>query len=98
MTSRNEGGPGVVTEALACTTPVLCTRIPAAEGLLGSDYPGLFPVGDEVELARLLARIEGEPAFLETLRSRCLDLRASVSPEREARALAELLAALAPPS
>ena len=56
VTSHNEGGPTVVTEAFACGVPVLSTRIPAAEGLLGVDHPGLFPTGDEEALASLLLR------------------------------------------
>ncbi|MAF65354.1 MAG: TIGR04348 family glycosyltransferase [Planctomycetes bacterium] len=98
VTSVNEGGPGVVTEALACTTPILSTRIPAAEGLLGADYPGFFGVGEVGELARALGRIENDPAFLDVLRARCAALRASVDPAREQRDLERLLEGLTLPA
>lgn len=96
LSSQNEGGPAVVTEALACGTPVLATRIPAAEALLGREYPGLYPVGDEEALAALLLRCETEPSFLAELRTCCLALRDSVRPEREAADLARLLEELVP--
>ena len=94
LTSKSEGGPAVISEALACRLPILATRIPATEGLLGDDHPGLFPVGDEHALASLLERCEGEPSFLAALRRRSEALSAGVTPEREADELAKLLAAV----
>jgi len=91
VTSRNEGGPSVVPEAIACGLPLLSTRIPAAEGLLGADHPGLFAVGDEEGLRDLLARAESDGPFLAELARRSEALRSSVDPERERRALEELV-------
>ncbi|MFT7668877.1 MAG: putative glycosyltransferase (TIGR04348 family) [Planctomycetota bacterium] len=94
VTSHSEGGPAVVTEAIACGIPVLSTRIPAAEGLLGDDHPGLFPVGDEKALAVLLERCESDPSFIAELRERSVKLLPTVDPCREAQDLKQLLAEL----
>jgi putative glycosyltransferase (TIGR04348 family) len=85
LTSKAEGGPAVISEALACGTPILATRIDAAVGLLTNDYPGLFPVGDDRELARLLVRFETDKAYRKELMTWCRRLRKSVSPARERR-------------
>src|SRR5690606_34902932 len=85
LTSRAEGGAQVISEALVCGTPVLATRIDGVVGLLGDDWPGLFPVGDATTLARLLERAEDDPAFLADLegRARALAPLHSIEHERE---------------
>src|SRR5439155_26777664 len=57
VTSEMEGGANVVSEALAAGTPVIASRIPAMEAILGRSYPGLFPLGSTEGLARLLAEL-----------------------------------------
>jgi len=94
VTSEMEGGANVVSEALAADTPVIASRIPAMEAILGRSYPGLFPVGSTEALARLLSRAERDPAFLAELRRRCRARRGVVSPARERAALRRLLAEL----
>jgi glycosyltransferase involved in cell wall biosynthesis len=94
VTSEMEGGANVVSEALAADTPVIASRIPAMEAILGRSYPGLFPLGSTEELARLLSRAERDPAFLAELRRRCRARRGVVSPARERAALRRLLAEL----
>lgn len=96
LTSHMEGGARVIGEAVVHGTPVLSTRIAAAEGLLGSDYPGLFPVGDDAALAALLLRCEGEPGFLDGLRRWCRGRADLFDPERERRALLALVGELLP--
>ena len=68
LSSLSEGGANVRSEAAAAGVPVLATRIEGSVGLLGRDYPGYFPVGDTEALARLLIRIETDPAFLKRLK------------------------------
>ncbi len=100
LTSENEGGPAVITEAIACGVPVLSTRIPAAEALLGPLHPGLFARGDATALLELLERCETNPVFLEELRRRSEELLPSVDPCREVADLRRLLNSLdeaAPP-
>ncbi len=94
VTSVDEGGPTVVTEAVACGVGVLSTHTPAAVGLLGSDHPGLFPRGDARALADLLRRCEEEAPFLASLRARSVAAGPSVAPRREAADLRALLEAL----
>jgi len=91
VTSETEGGANVLSEALAAGTPVIATRIDAAEAILGRSYPGLFPVGSTDGLARLLVRAEREPGFLADLRRRCRARRGVVSEGREMSALRNLL-------
>jgi putative glycosyltransferase (TIGR04348 family) len=83
LTSQAEGGANVISEAVACAVPVLSSRIPGSTGILGSDYPGYFEVGDAEGLATLLARAEDKPSFLADLRRRVRSLSSLVSPARE---------------
>ena len=94
LTSEMEGGANVLSEAAAAGTPILASRIACTEGLLGSDYPGLFPVGDERALSAALLRAERDPAFLADLERRALALGETLSPAAEKAAWAALLAAI----
>lgn len=84
MTSVSEGGPSAVSEALACGVPVVSTRISGVVGLLGDEYPGYFPIGDTLELARLFWRCETTPAFYAALAAWCDGRRHLIEPGREA--------------
>jgi glycosyltransferase involved in cell wall biosynthesis len=94
LTSRSEGGANVLSEALACGTPVLSTDIDAARALLGQDYPGLFPVGDATALAGLLSRAERESSFYRELVEATQRRRLLVAPAGEREAWRALLAEL----
>ncbi len=94
VSSRNEGGPAVVPEAIACGVPVLSTDMPAARALLGVDHPGLYPVGDDAALAALLSRVETDADFRARLVARSLALQPEVRPDLERRRIADLLAEL----
>lgn len=91
MTSKAEGGPSAVSEALACRVPVVSTRTSGVVGLLGADYPGLIDVGDVRALAELIRRCETDPTFLRRLAAWCGRKRRLVAPAREAKAWAALL-------
>jgi glycosyltransferase involved in cell wall biosynthesis len=91
LSSHSEGGANVLSEAIAAGVPVLASRIDGSVGLLGRDYPGYFPVGDTVALARLLERIETEPGFLASLERAVKRRRALFRPEREKAAWKRLL-------
>ena len=94
ISSSSEGGANVVSEAAVAGVPVLASRVDGNVGLLGGDYPGYFPVGDTGKLARLMRRIEEEPAFVARLR-RALRRRAPLfRPAREIAAWRRLLAGL----
>jgi putative glycosyltransferase (TIGR04348 family) len=71
MSSRREGAPVVISEALVSQVPVLATRICATRGMLGRDYPGFFPVGDTARLRQLLVRAETDARFYASLKQHC---------------------------
>jgi putative glycosyltransferase (TIGR04348 family) len=96
LTSKMEGGANVLSEALAAGTPIVASRIPCTEALLGEDYPGLFPFGATEELAILLDKAERDERFLALLAERCRAKRSFVSPRRELQALKRLLGDVAP--
>jgi putative glycosyltransferase (TIGR04348 family) len=89
-----EGGANVVVEAITSGTPVLASEISGNVGMLGRDYPGYFPVGDDAALAARLARALGEPGYLATLRDGCAKRRPLFAPVRETHAVRSLAAAL----
>ena len=91
LSSRDEGGANVVSEAIVAEVPVLSTDIPGSRGLLGDDYPGYYPVGDDTGLANLLLRAESEPAFLAELEEHCARLSPCFTPEGERAAWRGLL-------
>jgi putative glycosyltransferase (TIGR04348 family) len=91
ISSRMEGGANVVSEALASGTPIIASRIPGNVGLLGANYAGYYPVGDERALAKLLARAEQDEAFYARLARECAARAPLVSPASESAALERLL-------
>jgi putative glycosyltransferase (TIGR04348 family) len=92
LSSVSEGGANVISEAAAAGLPVLASRIDGSVGLLGRDYPGYFPVGNTEALARLLQRIESEPAFLMRLRRAMVRRAGLFRPAVEKAAWKQLLA------
>ena len=91
LSSREEGGANVVSEAIVDGVPVLSTDISGSRGLLGDDYPGYYPVGDTKSLASLLLRAESEPEYLAELKEHCARLRPRFTQEGEREAWRELL-------
>ncbi len=90
LPSRMEGGANVIVEAVRSGVPVIASRIGGSVGLLGADYPGLFPVGDDAALAELIWRARNEAGFLAELRQRCEQRSALFDPERERDAVRAL--------
>jgi len=91
ISSRMEGGANVVTEALAAGVPIIASRVSGNVGMLGRDYIGYFPLGNERALARLLWRAESDPAFYARLKRQCAARRTLTRPAREKNALRALL-------
>lgn len=91
QSSIMEGGANVVSEALVAGVPVIASEIPGNVGLLGRDYPGYYPVGDEHALARLLAKAETDGIFYALLEEHCEARKRLVMPEGELSALEELI-------
>jgi putative glycosyltransferase (TIGR04348 family) len=78
-----EGGAHVVMEAICSGVPVVASRIPGNEGMLGHDYAGFFPTEDAVALAEVLLRLRRDASFYAQLMAQCA-LRAPLfAPARE---------------
>lgn len=75
LSSRWEGLPNVLIEALACGTPVVSTDCPSgpAEILENGRYGRLVPVGDVDALARAMAEVLDWPPKPELLKARARD-------------------------
>ncbi|WP_349343154.1 selenoneine biosynthesis selenosugar synthase SenB [Marinobacter sp. MMG032] len=91
ISSIMEGGANVVSEACRAGLPVLASDIPGNVGLLGRDYGGYFPVGNEEALADLLNRAETDPGFLATLTQQVGKLAERFIPEKEQASLEQAL-------
>jgi putative glycosyltransferase (TIGR04348 family) len=85
LTSSQEGGANVISEAIIAGVPVIASDIPGNTGLLGEDYPGLYPLGDERALAKKLILAEDDPRYLIQLEKACQALHPMFLPERESR-------------
>jgi putative glycosyltransferase (TIGR04348 family) len=94
ISSRMEGGAHVVSEAIAAGVPVLASKIPGNCGLLGKDYLGYFPVGDEKVLARLLLRAETDQFFYKKLKDQVKKLQKCVQPSYERSSIKKLVTRL----
>ena len=92
LSSVMEGGANVICEALAADVPVLVSHMPGNIGMLGEDYPGYFPVGDERKLAKLMSMAESDPDFYAGLLSHARQRRRLMRPEHEASRLRQVVA------
>jgi putative glycosyltransferase (TIGR04348 family) len=91
VSSVMEGGPTVLTEALAMQLPVLLTRIAGHVGMIGAEYPGFFNVGDTEALKELLLRAEQDPAFYQSLVEGVRAKASIADPRRELQSWRRLL-------
>jgi putative glycosyltransferase (TIGR04348 family) len=91
LSSRMEGGANVISEALVDGVPVLASRISGSVGLLGTRYPGYFPVADTRALSQLLWKAESDARFYGQLQEWCIRRACLFQPEWERAAWAALL-------
>ena len=89
--SRMEGGAHVILEAVQSGTAVLASRIDGNVGMLGPAHAGYFQVGDDAELARLIARARDDAPFLAQLRTQGEQRSALFAPAAEQQSLLELI-------
>ena len=90
-TSRIEGGANVLVEAICSGVPVLASDIDGNVGLLGDDYQGYFPVGNDTALAELMQRFASDASLACRLTEQCAALAPRFATEVEARAVKQLL-------
>ncbi len=78
MSSRHEGLPGVLVEAMACGCPCVSTDCPSgpAEILRNGQLGPLVPMGDESALADAMERVLTRPPDADVLRRRAADFSA----------------------
>ena len=91
QSSFMEGGANTISEALASSVPIIASDIPGNVGMLGEDYPGYYPAGDEIALARLLELAETDTDFYNLLKIQCEALRPLALPDHEREALRFLI-------
>jgi len=91
VSSKMEGGANVIAEAARIGTPVLASRISGNLGMLGLRYPGYYRLGDERELARLIARAVDEPAYYRRLAAGLRARRRLFAPVAERAAVLRVL-------
>jgi putative glycosyltransferase (TIGR04348 family) len=94
ISSNQEGGANVISEALVAGVPIIASKISGNVGLLGVDYPGYFKLGDEKALAGLLHRVETDAIFLSSLEHSCAQLALKFTAEFESVAWRSLLSEL----
>lgn len=94
LSSRVEGAPSVISEAIVNDVPILTTRIPATIGLLGKDHPGFFEFEDTIGLRNLLHLAETDKAFYRRLLAAGKQLKSKFSPRKEISSFKSLLADL----
>jgi glycosyltransferase involved in cell wall biosynthesis len=91
LPSLMEGGANVISEAVAAGVPVIASGIEGSIGLLGNDYPGYYPVGDEMALSQQLLRVESDSLFYGALKRGVLSRQALFTEEIETKEWADLL-------
>lgn len=89
--SLMEGGAQVIIEAVQSGTAVLASAISGNSGMLGEDYEGYFPAGDDAALAALLQRCATLPALLARLEQQCRARAHLFSPALEKRLVINLV-------
>ena len=94
ISSIQEGGANVVSEALVAGVPIIASDIPGNIGLLGPDYAGYFRVGDEQHLAERIRQAETDPAFLTQLEQQGKALAPLFTPEKEQAAWLKIIDAI----
>ncbi len=95
ISSRTEGCPSVISEAVAFDLPIICSKIDCTVSLFGEDYPGFFEYGDTEALRNLLLKAERDEDFLDSLIGWGASLREKLSRENEIEAWIGLLSSVA---
>lgn len=88
--SRIEGAPNVLFEAMAVGLPMLLSNIDGHVGVMGQGYPGYFPVGDTRKLRELLIQTAHDKSYRQKLANATKAQAKTYRAGREKAALAEI--------
>lgn len=91
LSSKLEGGPNSLSEAVVAGVPLITTDIDGCVGVIGSNYKGYFSVGDVEALRRLLIKTETNPNYLMSLEDFISKIAAQFSYQEEEKRWADLL-------
>ncbi len=94
ISSRQEGGANVVSEAIMANLPIIASKIDGNIGLLGTNYNGYYPAEDTQALTKLLVRIEIDAAFLKKLSAQIRALKPQFTEKQELSSWRALLGSL----
>ena len=94
ISSLQEGGANVVSEALVAGVPIIASDITGNIGLLDRDFGGYFRVGDETSLAEQILRAEVDERFIKSLERQGRALAPMFTQEQELSAWKRLLATI----
>jgi putative glycosyltransferase (TIGR04348 family) len=93
ISSRMEGGANVVAEAVMAGVPVVASAVSGNIGMLGPDYAGYYPVGDEQALAARLCQAEHDADFYRRLLRQCRARQPLFSEDHERQSLENVMRA-----
>lgn len=91
ISSVMEGGANVIIEAVTSGVPVLASDVSGNRGMLGADYAGYFPAGDDDGLARLIERAACDADFYAQLKTQCAARAKLFTVEAEKTAVQQLV-------
>jgi putative glycosyltransferase (TIGR04348 family) len=91
VSSAMEGGANVIAEAARIGTPVVASRVSGNIGMLGDDYPGYFPLADDVALSGLLVQAAHDRRFYQRLKSALRERRRLFAPAAERASLVRVV-------
>ena len=94
ISSRQEGGANVVSEAIMANLPIIASKIDGNIGLLGTNYNGYYPAEDTQALTKLLVRIEIDATFLKKLSAQIRALKPQFTEKQELSSWRALLGSL----
>ncbi len=89
--SLGEGGANAICEAITMGLPVIASDIGGNQGMLGADYLGYFPSGDQQALAEILHRVASDEVFYERLKSQVEERALLFSYRRECQLWLDLV-------
>ena len=83
ISSTQEGGANVISEAIIANVPVIASKISGNVGLLGPQYPAYYPQKNEHALAKIIVKAETNLNFLDSILHYYQSIKKFYLPEKE---------------